>query len=272
MPAVVILAHTPVSAAPLLPTGPWHLYYLPSSCAAERPFGDHILGFERAPLGDTTRLIIIGPGRSTESRQLDSLIELSDGGAPIKSSSIVYGTSKKDRRGITTIVASGDAQRVSESKWLRLSTLGTEPASKRSTPSRKPIFSAEFNVGSTVALAKELTKCMDDLRRHWGMVDGELPKPAQLAAVHLRGVFRSSDYPRDAMNADQAGSTKFLLMIDESGAVIDCLVSETSKVASLDAMGCQVMRARVRAKPALDSAGKPVKSIYVQTVNWQLSW
>jgi hypothetical protein len=74
------------------------------------------------------------------------------------------------------------------------------------------------------------------------------------------------------MNADQAGSTKFLLMIDESGAVIDCLVSETSKVASLDAMGCQVMRARVRAKPALDSAGKPVKSIYVQTVNWQLSW
>jgi hypothetical protein len=255
MPAVVILAHTAVSAAPLLPTGPWHLYYLPSSCAAERPFGDHILGFERAPLGDTTRLIIIGPGRSTESRQLDSLIELSDGGAPIKSSSIVYGTSKKDRRGITTIVASGDAQRVSESKWLRLSTLGTEPASKRSTPSRKPIFSAEFNVGSTVALAKELTKCMDDLRRHWGMVDGELPKPAQLAA-----------------NADQAGSTKFLLMIDESGAVIDCLVSETSKVASLDAMGCQVMRARVRAKPALDSAGKPVKSIYVQTVNWQLSW
>jgi hypothetical protein len=35
-------------------------------------------------------------------------------------------------------------------------------------------------------------------------------------------------------------------------------------------MGCQVMKERVKAKPALDAAGKPMKSIYRQQVNWQI--
>lgn len=258
-------------AEPLKPTGPWHLYYLPSSCAAERPFGDYILGFEAPPLSDTTRFMVVGPGRSTESRQYDTLIELADGGPSIKSSSLVYGTSKKGRRGITTVLAPNDAKRMSASRWLRLSTLGTGPASKRSTPSSSPIFSAEFEVGSTVKLAEELAKCMDDLRSTWGMQDGKFPKPATEAELNLKNVFSSNDYPRDAMNADQTGSTKFLLMIDEKGAIMDCLVQETSGVASLDAMGCQVIKARGKAKPALDADGKPVKSLHETNVHWSIS-
>jgi len=255
----------------LQPTGPWHLYYLPNTCAAERPFGEHILRLEIAPIGDATPLIIVGPGRSSESRQFDSLVELSGGASPIKASSLIYGTSKKGRRGITTVLAPSDAARVSNSRWLRLRTLGIGPASKRMEPSRTPVFSAEFEIGSTVGLAKELAKCIDDLRRHWGIVNGELPKPATNAKLNLQGIFRSSDYPRDAMNADQTGGTTFLLMIDEKGSILDCLVKETSGVASLDAMGCQVIKERAKvAKPAFDAAGKPTKTVYVASINWDI--
>lgn len=276
--AVVLMtaaaAAAAATAAPLQPTGKWHLYYLPSTCAAERQFSDHILGFEVAPLGDATRLIIVGPGRSSETRQFDSLVELSDGATPIKASSLVYGTSKKGRRGITTVLAPTEAARVANSNWLRLRTLGTGPASKRmAAPSREPVFSAEFDVGSTVGLAKELSKCLNDLRRHWGIANGELPKPATNAQLSLQRIFRSSDYPRDAMNADQTGATTFLLMIDEKGSILDCLVKETSGVASLDAMGCQVIQQRAKvSKPALDAAGKPIKTVYVARINWDIRW
>jgi protein TonB len=89
--------------------------------------------------------------------------------------------------------------------------------------------------------------------------------------LSLKGVFNSDDYPEDAMAANQSGATKYLLMIDEKGGLIDCVIEETSGVASIDQMGCQVMRERVKAKPALDAAGKPVKSIYRQQVHWHIS-
>lgn len=271
--AVLVALAGDANAVPLQPTDKWHLYYMPSSCAAEREFGDYILGMEEPPLGESIRLIVTGPGRSASTRQLDSLIELADGGPPIKSSSLVYGTSKKGYRGITTVLSPEQAARVAKSTSLKISTLGTGPKSNRTAPRADPIMTAEFAIGSTTALAKELGKCMDDLRRHWGMVNGELPAPATPAEFSLEGVFRSSDYPRDAMNGDQAGATTFLVMIDEKGAIMDCLVKQSSGVASLDGMVCQVVRARAKAKkPALDATGKPVKSIYTQTVHWQLSW
>lgn len=260
----------PVAAAPLQPTDKWHLFYQESHCAAERRFGDHMLGFQPSPLGKTTRLVVIGPGRVMRTRQLDSLIELADGGPPIKASSLVYATSKKGVRGITTVLPLADAERVYNSTWLRISTLGTGPKSKRTSPSGAPVFSGEFAIGSTNALSRELGKCLADLQRHWGMVDGKLPDPAQPAEIS-RGLFSSSDYPEDAWMADQGGITEFLLMIDEKGAVLDCLIEKSSGVASIDGMGCQVIKERAKVKPALDAGGKPVKSVRKYRITWRMA-
>lgn len=84
-------------------------------------------------------------------------------------------------------------------------------------------------------------------------------------------MFNSDDYPEDAMNANQGGATKYLLMIDENGGLLDCVIEETSGVASIDAMGCQVMKERAKGKPARDAAGKPIKSILRQQVHWHIS-
>jgi len=267
----LIAAPAAAPAAPLEPTGKWHLFYQESTCIAERHFGDHALSFQPSPLGKTMRLVIVAPGRVTRTRQLDSLIELSDGGPPIKSSSLVYGTSRKGVRGITTILPTAEAERVSRSRWLRIATLGTSPKSKRMSPSGSPIFSGEYAIGSTTSLSRELAKCLTDLQRHWGIVDGNLPKPAKNAELSLKGIFKSDDYPEDAFNANQTGATEFLLMIDEQGRLIDCEIAKTSGVASIDGMGCQVILARAKAKPAFDAAGKPVKSIYSTAVHWRFS-
>ena len=263
-PAVAALA------APLQPTGKWHLHYLESTCAAQRQFGDYALAFEVPPIGEAIRLVIAGPGTVGDTRQYDSMIDLADGGQPIRTSSLLYRRSEKGRRGLTTVLTPADAARVSSASQLRISTLGSGPKSDRQAPGKKPVFNAEFAIGSTTALAKELNKCVDDLRKHWGIVDSEFPEPAQQAKLNLRGIFKSSDYPRDAMTADQSGRTSYLLMIDKSGVIMDCLVRETSGAASIDFMGCQVIRERARAQPALDASGKPTKSGYIARVNWEI--
>lgn len=79
--ALIVVAPA-ASAEPLQPTGKWHLFYQESNCSAERAFGDHMLGIQPSPLGKTMRLVIVGPGRILRTRQLDSLIGLSDGGPP----------------------------------------------------------------------------------------------------------------------------------------------------------------------------------------------
>lgn len=144
--------------------------------------------------------------------------------------------------------------------------------SKRRTPSAKPIFAAEFAIGSIVALAQELRKCVESLRNHWGIVDGQLPTPAQPAKLNLKGLFTNADYPKDAMFAEQTGTTTYLLMVDAKGKILDCLVKEGSGVASLDFMGCQVIKERAKGEPALDAAGKPTKSIFVARLQWDIRW
>lgn len=62
-----------------------------------------------------------------------------------------------------------------------------------------------------------------------------------------------------------------LLMIDEKGAVVDCVTVESSGVATLVAMGCQVIRERARFTPALDINGKPTRDTYLTpTLTWRI--
>jgi hypothetical protein len=162
---LVLALAAPAAAAlgaPLQPTEKWHLHYLETSCAAQRQFGEYALAFEVPPIGEAIRLVITGPGSAGETRQYDSMIEPADGRPPIRTSSLVYRRPEKGRRGLTTVLTPADAARVSSAHQLRVSTLGSGPKSNRKMPSDKPVFNADFAIGPTTALAKELSKCVDD--------------------------------------------------------------------------------------------------------------
>ena len=61
------------------------------------------------------------------------------------------------------------------------------------------------------------------------------------------------------------------LLVDETGALKDCTVDETSGIASLDAMGCLVFMERAKFTPARDAAGKPVRSVVSTSITWKTS-
>jgi protein TonB len=57
-------------------------------------------------------------------------------------------------------------------------------------------------------------------------------------------------------------------MVDQTGALQDCLVEGTSGVATLDAMVCIVLRSRAKFHPAIDAQGKPARSVLSTRVKW----
>lgn len=268
--AATLLVPVATSAAPLQPTGKWEVQYTASNCTAKRAYGDYALVFEPSPLGLTRRYFVQGPGKAARPRQYNSLIEPSDGRPPIKTTSLLFPLKMKGARGLLTVLPIADAQRIEESGRFQISTRDTGIRQTDKVPHTPEVMTVDLSLGPMAALSKALNDCMDDLRTFWGMVDGKLPEPAIKTKTSLQGIFTSDDYPADAMAANDMGSTKYLLLIDEHGALLDCVVTETSGVASLDAMGCQVIRERAKFTVARDADGKPVKDTYSSRVHWEI--
>ena len=271
--AVLAIHPAPLFAAPLQPTGKWVVDYTPSSCTARRTFGDHAISIVPSPLGSSTRVIIEGPGRALRARQFPSMVDPDDGRGAVKASSLIYPfKAAKGRRGIYSVLPNELVSRMLISGKVDIRAGKQDSrliwADRSATP-----MGAALAIGGGAALRQAIVTCMADLRKHWGMVDGALPPPAQAPqpSGNIMGLFRSDDYPEDAIMAGQSGSTRFLLMIDERGAVMDCAISESSGVATLDAMGCQVLRERASFGPAKDSSNKPVKSTFITPpIRWAL--
>ncbi|MES2904361.1 MAG: energy transducer TonB [Pseudomonadota bacterium] len=272
LPALAIQS-TPSASAPLKPSDKWVVDYTPSSCTARRTFGDHAILIVPSPLGSSTRVIIDGPGRALRARQFPSMVDPDDGRGAVKASSLIYPfKAAKGRRGIYSVLPNDLVTRILLSGKIDIRAGKLESRLIWSDRSATPMGAA-LEIGGGASLNKALDTCMADLRKYWGMIDGQLPVPAiaNQPTGDVRGVFRHEDYPDDAITAGQSGNTSFTLMIDERGGVMDCAVRESSGVATLDAMGCQVLRERARFISAKDAAGKPVKSVYLTPpIRWVL--
>lgn len=268
---MLALAASPAATKPLKPTTKWQLDYTATSCAAKRAFGEHAIAIVPSPLGGSTRVIIEGPGRSTAARQFPSIIDPADGLAPVKAGSLIYPAKTKARRGIYTVVPNELVARMLGSGKVEVRAGGTLDNRLLWENRVASGMGAALEIGGGAALRQAIETCMADLRKHWGMIDGALPEPtiANRPKGDVSGIFRADDYPADAVAAGQGGATSFVLMIDEKGAVMDCAIKQSSGVATLDAMGCQVLRERAKFAPARDSANMPIKSIYLTpTIRW----
>lgn len=268
--AAAMLATQAVAATapPLQPTGKWQVEYNPTSCEAKRRFGDTAIAIIPGPLGQSTRLMVELPGKAMRARQYPAMIDPNDGRGAAKATALLFPMKKVGVRGLYSVIPNDLVERAMTSGSFAIH-VGNPRLNIRSQ-------SADVNLalGSTATLRKALEQCMVDLRTQWGMVDGKLPTPTNVSQAKgdVRGIFTADDYPEDALAASQSGTTKFLLMIGRDGSVMDCVVAESSGIASLDAMGCQVIRERARFKPATNASGKPTVDTYVTPpIRWQMS-
>jgi Gram-negative bacterial TonB protein C-terminal len=246
----ILTSTTPASAGVLQPTANWVVDYREDQCLAIRQYGSAqkplTLGIRPAPNGATYELLVSqahsGPDFATEQK---GAVDFGNG--PIKAWLLNYG-SKIGRSDIYQF-------RISAAEM----TLANVAFTVTFKPERAPNLT--FALRSMPQVLKTLHDCTEDLMHYWN-ADGEKTGTiAKGAKGDVRSVFTADDYPPEAVQRNQQGSSQFLLLIDEKGAVAGCHVLVPSGVPVLDVMGCQVIRARARFTPALDLLGKPVRSM-----------
>jgi TonB family protein len=86
----------------------------------------------------------------------------------------------------------------------------------------------------------------------------------------IPSLFAVTDYPVEALAQHAEGITDYRLSVDENGRVEQCDIERSSGSAALDQATCLVITRRSRFHPAVDSAGRPAKSVYPGMIHWKL--
>lgn len=256
--ALALLA-APAAAAPELrsPTGKWVIDYAEHQCTASRAFGtaDKPLHFviKPSPGGEVTKIVLIENGANFDGHQDDATIIL-DGGQKLRTTQLAYGLSKKRFRMINLDVAQTAALgRSSSIRW------GSEG-------------NGALALGPMAQVIKVLEDCRRDLRRYWNMepeLRDKLTSGPKLEKS-IYSYFTTDDYPSQALSREQSGVTAFVLLIDEKGRMRDCMIEQTSGIATLDISACLVIAQRSKFLPAIGADGKPVRASISSRVRWVL--
>ena len=244
----------------LQPIKNWNVDYRDDQCLASLNYGDPAkpvtLGIRPSPNGETYELIVAlpqaGPYRATE---LQAAVDF--GAGPIKAWLLSYATADGKSDLYQFRISAADMEQARAARTLKIEPSGSQ--------------NLTFALRSMAPLLQGLEACTADLQKYWNMNGEKDGTIATGAKGDVRSVFTADDYPNVALNLEQSGKTQFLLLIDQAGAVAGCHVLKPSGVPVLDAMGCQVMRKRVKLKPARDPQGKPIRSaVTTPPVVWSL--
>jgi len=80
----------------------------------------------------------------------------------------------------------------------------------------------------------------------------------------------NDDYPPRALRDEVQGTVGIAWDINEQGRVENCHVTSSSGNTDLDEAACSLITRRGRYSPALDQAGKPIRSSDKRRVVWQI--
>ena len=80
----------------------------------------------------------------------------------------------------------------------------------------------------------------------------------------------SADYPSRMLRMEVEGKTAFRVIVNDSGRVSHCEITESSGATMLDEATCRLITRRARFNPATDRRGTLVEGAYSSAVRWQI--
>ncbi len=256
----IFLAVAAASAAPIpddapqMPLGKWRVDWGDTNCLALQNYGEAAkpttFGFKPSIDGDVIRLMVSRKGPYYPPAHFEVTV------GDIKTTALTF-TPKKSGIQIFWIniprtdfnrLAIEPAMQIKGRKLeLHLSTLGFAEASAA------------------------IEKCNTDLRTHWNADDAGKARIVvrPVALISPVKLVKSEDYPSQAIMEGRDGTTGVSLLLDETGAIKDCVVERSSGVATLDAQTCLMIQQRGKFSAAKDADGKPIKSRLTYRFRWK---
>jgi hypothetical protein len=131
----------------------------------------------------------------------------------------------------------------------------------------KPVL---LRTGGFKAPMDAMRTCLDELVSHWG-INVEAHRTLTRKAYPKESPqewLKSTDYPRDMLRKGYAGIVDFRMLVDEQGKPTECIVQDASNPRKFAEHGCELLMKRGTFEPALDAAGKPIKSYWSNRVLW----
>ena len=262
-----------VASPPLRPTSKWHVDFADSQCIASRDYGTPgeplFLVLKAPPVGDVVQIAVIRNGSLREPDQIAGEI-LFDEHSAIRTNFLEYGVKKLGQRALMMNLMTTDLSPMRKASTIRIRTRPEDP--KHGLPKPRSQTDLTF-ISSDVPQVMDLLKeCAADLREVWNVWDENHDSVTlkKGPSGDIQRLFSGADYPAAAQMRDQSGTTTLEILIDETGKVADCTVTETSGAASIDAQSCAILRERGKFRPAIGLDGKPAKSAWSQSITWRL--
>ncbi len=260
--ALALLATAPLAAQPPAPASPpaarpwqvdWGQYYcsLIRRPAAGHPYS---AAFLTVPGGDRTVLMLLPEGQAPLPHRLTSAVLLPSG----RSFDVEAWEEIRGRRRVLMVSALPYE--------LRSELEGATVLELRTGTDVRP----RIPVDQARAAVAAHRRCTAEIAREWQLDEARLgalsvrPRTTNLLGYH------ASDYPAAALRTATQGRVILRVTVSPEGRAADCAVVATSGNNAIDAISCQVARARGRFRPGLDAEGRPVTIAAVFTVTWRL--
>lgn len=249
----------PAVAAPLQSSEKWDVDYGITQCTAARAFdggsGQVVVGIVPAFSGDSYKLLVSIERRGPLiARQSAGTVDF--GAGPINAPALYYGG-----KGVHMSVYQ-----------FRLAATELEKARSASTISLSAGDGSHyaFALSDMPAVLDGLRQCTGDLQRYWNMSGTTKLSGPELTGGDIRSLITPADYAAASSTHSQPGPTQYQLLIDESGSVAGCDVFASSGDPALDSIGCEVIHKRARFRPAQDSRGNPIRSVFTTApISWR---
>lgn len=253
LPALIWSSIATSAAAPdtvLQPVENWMVDYGATQCTAARSFGTAaspiVLGIVPSLNGNSFQVLVNVPQPGpVYSKELRGSVDFGTGG--IKTGVLYFGA-----KGVNQSVYQFSLP-AAQMDWARSAqtvSMETETGVRYT-----------FALSNMPALLDDLRNCTGNLQQYWNM-DGKNLRTADVPVGDIHSILTAKDYPVEALRRQPQGTTQYLLLIDDKGAVTRCDVAVPSGMVTLDSTGCQVIQERARFRPAIDVQGKKVRGVW----------
>lgn len=274
---MLIAAAAPSPAAePLAPAKQWVVDFAEQRCTATREYGadgEALLALKPSPDGDIMQLTLAVAGAAlSEPRELRGELSI-DGQPPIAARALAHRADGLKMRVYRINLTSGEFAPLKRATRLSIDLAPDVELSPTRIPTRLAQgLDVDLALTQMPALTKQIDTCLADLRQHWNIAEPARSKVATSARGDLRSLFDGDDYPGISIQDRDAGSVRAVLLVDEAGKVADCVITQTSRVAALDAQTCAVLQTRAKFEPARGADGEPLRSsVSTPPITWRIS-
>lgn len=243
---------------PLTPSTPWNVEAKEDLCVLSRTYGSEgdrtTLLFQPILDMETMDFIVVTPGKPRQQKTGDATIERLPDGRVFKAPYL----------GLSTLAGGRYVTRISVDRAL-YDELGqaVELRIKAGPVAR------QIQVGRSDKAKAAFADCDRDLLKSWGVDPADVTKDRRpVPERNFARYFTSDAYPSAAIEEGFIGRVTAVLNIDAAGIVSKCRpIVSAGKL--LTEATC-VNAAKLPFRPGHDASGKPVPSIYVLRVRWQL--